>query len=267
MTSPAGLAKGAADPLSGGGGPHGVLLLHGFGGTPASMRPWAAHLIDCGYAVSVPLLPGHGTRWQDMAATRWGEWYAAADRSLTELAERCDVVAVAGLSMGGALALRFAVERPHDVSALLLVNPRIAHPNRLMFALPVLQYLLPSIGNDGSPVRKPGVAGVSYERLSLKAVRQMTLLWRDIRPRLQAVSQPVVLFRSVADGDSGQLSRDVILNGISSADRREVLLHESNHIATLDDDAELIFGESECFLAARLPVPGDRAGAEGPRLP
>ena len=43
----------------------GVLLLHGFTGSPASLRPWANHLAGHGYAVEVPLLPGHGTRWQD----------------------------------------------------------------------------------------------------------------------------------------------------------------------------------------------------------
>jgi carboxylesterase len=230
----------------------GVLLIHGFGGSPASMQSWATFLEGRGYATSVPLLPGHGTRWQDLSTVRWTEWYAVASRALAELSERCESVAIAGLSMGGALALRLAAERPDDSIALLLVNPRVAHPNRLMFALPVLQYVVPSIANDGSAIAKPGVARVSYDRLSLKAVRQMTMLWRDIRPRLREVRQPILLFRSIADGASGELSRDIVFDGVGSADRCEVILTRSNHLATLDYDAGLIFSESERFLAARI---------------
>ena len=53
----------------------GVLLVHGFTGSPASMKPWAQALADQGYAVEVPLLPGHGTRWQDLNQVSWTEWY------------------------------------------------------------------------------------------------------------------------------------------------------------------------------------------------
>ena len=83
----------------------GVLLLHGFTGSPASMRPWGELLAQRSWTVRVPRLPGHGTRWQDMNITRWEDWYSEADRNLRELTSRCDRVFVAGLSMGGALTL------------------------------------------------------------------------------------------------------------------------------------------------------------------
>ncbi|HEY9565305.1 MAG TPA: esterase, partial [Nocardioides sp.] len=53
----------------------GVLLSHGFTGSPASMKPWGRFLAERGYAVEVPLLPGHGTTWQDMNTTNWDDWY------------------------------------------------------------------------------------------------------------------------------------------------------------------------------------------------
>ena len=55
----------------------GVLLSHGFGGTPAGVQPWADHLTSLGHDVEVPLLPGHGTTWQQMAKTTWRDWYGA----------------------------------------------------------------------------------------------------------------------------------------------------------------------------------------------
>jgi len=52
----------------------GVLLSHGFTGSPASMKPWADYLVAQGYAVSVPRLPGHGTTWREMNTTTWADW-------------------------------------------------------------------------------------------------------------------------------------------------------------------------------------------------
>src|SRR3954452_23036284 len=89
--------------------PHGrvgVLLSHGFTGSPASMRPWAEHLAAQGYAVSLPRLPGHGTTWQEMNRTTWADWYAEVERAFLALANQVDTVVVGGLSMGGALVLR-----------------------------------------------------------------------------------------------------------------------------------------------------------------
>src|SRR5580704_15003176 len=50
-----------AEAFSAPGGPDGVLVLHGFTGSPFSMRPLADKLAEAGYAVELPRLPGHGT--------------------------------------------------------------------------------------------------------------------------------------------------------------------------------------------------------------
>jgi carboxylesterase len=229
-----------------------VLLIHGFGGSPASMEPWARYLAERGHETAVPRLPGHGTRWEDMADTRWTDWYGAASAGLDELRSRGDAVAVAGLSMGGALALRLAIERPADVASIVLVNPALASSNRLMFLVPLLKHFVGSVGNSATMVKKPGVPRASYERLPLKAVSSLRALWADVRPRLGEVRQPLLLFRSVEDGD---LSSRLILAGVGSAEKREVLLHDSYHLATLDNDAPRIFAESAEWLGARVGLP------------
>lgn len=250
MTRPGGFPADQVEPFTSFGDGAGVLLLHGFGGTPASMRPWADDLVARGYSVSVPLLPGHGTTWRDLAQVPWTQWYAAADAALSELrGHGPGPVAVAGLSMGGCLALRLAALRPADVSRVMLVNPSMANQNKLMFALPLIRRFMPSIPNDGPFVKKPGVPRASYERLPLKAVQSMTGLWKDTRGRLPQVGRPVLLFRSVADGPSGEHSGAIVLGGVGSAVRREVLLHDSYHLATLDNDNGLIFAESARFLS------------------
>src|SRR5690606_8957900 len=80
----------------------GVLLCHGFTGSPQSLRPWGEQLAAAGYSVELPRLPGHGTTWQEMNRTTWQEWYACVDEALTRLRGHCSTTFVAGLSMGGA---------------------------------------------------------------------------------------------------------------------------------------------------------------------
>jgi carboxylesterase len=85
-----------------------VLLSHGFTGSPASVRGWADHLAAEGFSVRLPLLPGHGTSWQELARVPWRAWYKAYEVAYDELSESTDRIVAAGLSMGGALALRLA---------------------------------------------------------------------------------------------------------------------------------------------------------------
>src|SRR3712207_6381224 len=97
-----------AEPFAAEGGSVGVLLCHGFTGSPRSMRPWGEYLGAAGLTVALPRLPGHGTTWQELGRTRWEDWYAEVDRELADLRRRCASVFVMGLSMGGTLALRLA---------------------------------------------------------------------------------------------------------------------------------------------------------------
>src|ERR1700685_394618 len=75
-----------AEPCEAAGGPVGVLLCHGFTGSPQALRPWAEYLADQGLTVSLPRLPGHGTTWQDLARTGWRDWFAEVDVAFGKLA-------------------------------------------------------------------------------------------------------------------------------------------------------------------------------------
>ncbi len=166
-----------AQPYEAVGGPTGVLLLHGFTGSPSSMRPWAEHLHEAGYTVSVPRLPGHGTTWQELNATPWRNWYDEADRVFADLRSRCDTVFVAGLSMGGCLALRLAEEHGDQVAGLVLVNPAVASADRRLVATPVLKRLVASAKGITSDIKKPGVA---RGRLRPRPVARARLDARDV---------------------------------------------------------------------------------------
>ena len=243
-----------AQPFEAVGGPTGVLLLHGFTGSPSSMRPWAEYLSAAGYTVSVPRLPGHGTSWQDMNETRWQDWYAEAARAFGALRDSCDLVFVAGLSMGGGLALRLAEERSDDVAGLLLVNPSVASADRRLVVLPLLKRVVPSAQGIASDIKQPGQTEDAYARVPLRALDSMRAMWKVTSAALPQITSPLLLFRSAVDHVVEPLSAQLITQRVSSPDVTERVLEDSYHVATLDNDAELIFAESAAFIGQRVPA-------------
>lgn len=227
----------------------GVLLVHGFSGSPASMRPWAESLTSRGYAVEVPLLPGHGTRWQDLNAVPWTAWYETASAALDRLLASCEAVVVTGLSMGGSVALRLAEERPGDVSGVVLVNPFVSSTRKELLVLPVLHRVVPSLGGVVNDIRLPGQDEHGYTRLPLKGLFQVTRMWKAVVPDLPKVTAPLLYFQSREDHVIDQSSKETVLSAVSSRDVTHRPLEESYHVATLDHDAEAIFSETADFVA------------------
>lgn len=254
MTTASPAVRPGAEPYAAGDGRHGVLLCHGFTGSPASLRPWAEYLAGQGYTVRLPRLPGHGTSWQEMNTTTWQQWYGEVDQALTELRESCEWTAVCGLSMGGGLSLRLAENRPDEVGALVLVNPAVGLKRFDLKLLPLIRRLTPSLAGISNDIAKPGQDEVAYERVPLHAMAQQLEMWRDIRFQLARVQAPLLYFRSTTDHIVDDLSQQLILDGVSSPVREFVELENSYHVATLDHDAELIFRRSAEFLAEHAPA-------------
>jgi carboxylesterase len=231
--------------------PHGrvgVLLSHGFTGSPASMRPWADHLAAQGYAVSLPLLPGHGTTWQQMNKTTWADWYGEIERAFEALANQVDTVVVCGLSMGGALALRLAADHPDRVAGLVLVNPAVRTDRKDVKLLPLLKLVVPSMPGIANDIKKPGVEEHGYTRTPLRAADSMFQAYKQLVADLGRVTCPILLFRSTVDHVVDPSSAQAIRSSVSSADVREELLEDSYHVATLDNDAQRIFDGSVEFV-------------------
>ena len=226
----------------------GVLLSHGFTGSPASIVPWGKYLAAQGYAVSVPLLPGHGTTWEEMNGTTFEDWYAALEAEFEKLRASTDAVVVGGLSMGACLAIQLAARHPQDVAGLVLVNPAVASTNKQLLAVPFLKYVvkgMPAIGDD---IKRAGVTEHAYPKTPLKALHTMVRAWKQVREELPKVTAPVLLFRSAEDHVVDPSSARIILGTVSSRDVTETVLQNSYHVATLDNDAPQIFEESADFV-------------------
>lgn len=246
---PAGVLPGA-EPIDLPGGPVGALLSHGFTGTTQSMRPWAEHLADAGLTVSAPRLPGHGTRWQDMNATRFSDWYGEVERAFDDLRARCDSVFVMGLSMGGTLALRLAELRPSEVTGLVVVNASLGTDRKDAKLAPVLSKVLPSFPGIASDIQKPGVTELAYDRIPLKAVASLQKAWPVVCADLAKITCPVLVYRSRIDHVVPPVSGQTLLEGLAGGPVEERVLENSYHVATLDNDAPAIFEGSLEFVRA-----------------
>src|SRR6185437_3950294 len=199
-----------AEPFTLHGGATGVLLCHGFTGSPQSLRPWAEYLAEAGLSVWLPRLPGHGTTWQEMARTRWEDWYAEVDRAFDELRAKSDEIFVMGLSMGACLALRLAEVRGPAISGLVLVNPSVTADTRLFLLAPALKFVLPSLKGITSDIKKQQTSELGYDRIPVKAAATLPGLWKITQSQLSDVTQPVLVYHSTVDHVVGPGSLQVL---------------------------------------------------------
>jgi carboxylesterase len=243
---PPGPEAADAEPFSADGGPVGVLVLHGFTGSPRTVRLWAAHLAGTGLTVRAPLLAGHGRTWRELAATGWTDWYASAELAFTELCARCEQVFVAGISMGGCLSLRLAQTQGDRVSGLVLVNPSLAGDNPLIPFSPVLKYVIRAVPSIGGDIKKPGAQEGALKRTPVAAVATLPAMWKTTAAELASVTAPVLVYRSTVDHVVGPASMKVLTAALPGAEVRP--LANSYHVATLDNDAPEIFDGTLAFI-------------------
>lgn len=250
------LSSPYARPFSGGEGSHGVLLLHGFTGTPAHLRPLGDALVQAGYSVRVPLLPGHGTSLEDMNKSTWRDWLACARQEYSVLARSREKVSVIGLSMGAILALLLAEE--YVVERVVTISAPIFLRKPLSRLAPLLSPVYPYARWSRAQVKKKsGEAqgddflreySIGYSGVPTRRVRDLTHLTRMADKNLYAVAAPILVVSSGRDETVSSQSARRILTGVSSRRKETLLLPNSRHVSPIGPDRELLTQEVLKFL-------------------
>jgi carboxylesterase len=241
------------EPWSAPGGPHGVLVLHGFTGNPQSLRGLAEALHAAGFAVELPLLPGHGTSVDDLIDSGWADWSAAAESAYEALAATVDKVVVAGLSMGGSLTLWLATRHP-EIAGIVCVNPAVEVGAEMVDG--IRQMLdggvdrIPAIGGD---VADPAAREKAYDATPLRPLLSLADAAAETVDDLAKVGCPVLLMTSPQDHVVDPHNSDIVAERVSGPVER-VTLERSYHVATLDYDKDLVFERTVEF--ARRVVGG-----------
>jgi carboxylesterase len=227
-------------------GPVGVFLSHGFTATSAEVRPLAQRLYEKGYTVAGPLLPGHGTRPEDLNRVRWQDWVCAGEEVLAKLFETCEQVFIGGESMGGLLALYLASQEPRAAGILLYapaIRTTMSKIDRVK--LPLLAHFVTLVEYESQDCSN-GWQG--YRGTPLKGAIQVLRFQRATLSRLQHIHQPVLVFQGRHDTTVAPEAGEIIFNGISSEIKEHHWMENSEHTVVLDPEREQVAELSIQFI-------------------
>ena len=225
--------------------------MHGFTGNPTSLRSLAQVLAATGLSVELPRLPGHGTSLEDLMTTDWADWVGAALDAFDELATRCDRVAVVGLSMGGALSAHVAQVR--NVAGCVFINPLVKPPiaellDGLNQMLEAGVELFDAVGSD---VKREGSTELSYSSTPLACAKSLFEGVAGVYANLAKITAPSLVLQSREDHVVSSDNGDDLVAMVSGPIER-IWLEDSYHVATLDNDQELVEAATVSFVTKVL---------------
>jgi carboxylesterase len=234
------------------GGPVGVLLLHGFTGSPPEMRLLADDLHERGYTVAGPLLPGHGTRVEDMNGYRWRDWVAHAEGALVDLEARCEKVFMGGLSLGSLISIYLGAQHP-ELAGVMAYSPAVLVANRAVWLVPFLKYFLPvlSAGPTPSDLTDPEAEARlwCYEETPLPATHETMRMAVRAMGQLPHLRVPLLVVYSTGDrtihADSGRYTYEIA----GSPDKELLVLNHSGHALTVDSEWRAVAERTAGFIA------------------
>jgi carboxylesterase len=231
----------------------GLALIHGFTGSPVSLRPLAELLAQAGFTVELPRLPGHGTSWREMLPTRYDDWRAHVVSTVKDLRARTERVVLIGLSMGGTLSLDVASAGGLDVAGVVTINAQILDREGIVVKLgPYLEKILPIVpasvaGLTANDIAKPQTREQAYAWVPSAAGNSLLRALPRVRRQLDHMPCPVLVMYSPNDHSVSPENSRALLRLIRCPDLQELVLERSYHVATLDYDQELILERAAAF--------------------
>lgn len=244
------------DPFDYPGNSTGVLLIHGFTGSPSEIRPMGQYLAAQGYTVVGPLLPGHGTHWQDMAHRKWPEWADAVEQVYQNLKSRCRTIFVSGGSMGGLLTLHLA-ERHPEIAGIVPMAPALFTADWRVSLAWLFKYFIqfnPYVPErDGDDLTDPEARQRhlwSYMGTPVAAAEQLNYLRYAVRRELRKIAMPTLIFMGTRDQSVKPESAAYALDRIASKDKELIWLNNSGHCLWVDSEKEQVWQKAHQFITA-----------------
>lgn len=235
-----------AEPWFHEGGPDGALVLHGFTGNPSSVRGVAEALAAAGFTVDLPLLPGHGTKIDDMIPTGFDDWLAHAETHYQALSERCERVVVVGLSMGGALTAWLGSEHA-EIAGLVCINAVVSVPTGMRDAVTeVLATGADRFAGIGSDIADPDRVESAYAETPLAPLLTMFDAADHLGDRLGRITAPMLIVTSTQDHVVPPDNSDILAAQVSGPVER-LVCDRSYHVVTMDYDKDLVIASTVDF--------------------
>lgn len=227
----------------------GVLLLHGFTSTPQSVAYVGRQIhASTGATVSVPLLAGHGVTPEALARTGYKEWLASAESALDRVRNACDRVVVAGLSLGGTIALNLSIRFPDHIDRVVSINGSTG-----IYRSDQVAGLFSADPGEfhqgiGSDIKHPTRRETCYDRIPVATMRERFVLTCATGIMLPNLKQPIFVFQSREDHVVAPENGSRIVREVGSSNVTLHWLDHSYHVATLDNDRDEIVKKCSTFI-------------------
>lgn len=241
------IMKGA-EPFLLPGGEHGVLVVHGFTGSPSEMRLLGEYLNQtAGFTVLAPRLCGHGTIVKDMETTKWPQWYGAVEDGYHFLKGLCSTVSVVGLSMGGLFTLQLSTE--YKLHKIVSLNSPIFIADKRLKFLPLFKLFrrYETKKRRKIPNLDP-LFSVYYEQVPLKSISSLQSLIKHVEEKLPLINTPILVVQSKHDRTVKPQSGTYIYERVASQEKEIRWFDRSGHLVLLDVEREDVFETIAEFL-------------------
>ncbi len=248
-----------------------ILLFHGMTGSPYELKKFGQFLYKEGFDVFADCIPGHGKDFQNILKVTYKDWEFFAHKSFETLALRYDKVYVGGLCLGALLALSVAEKYPQVVNGILSLSTTLYLDGSRM---PWYKCLLP-IGlftitrffytyPEGEPY---GIKNektrhlikklleqnnVGMDNYPMSCIYELCRLSKRVQNDLKKVTAPILIIHSIQDDLTSTKSAYKVFRGISSDNKKLVLLKDSYHMILYDNDRDYVFDLCKTFLFENL---------------
>ncbi len=253
------------------GGNHSVLLIHGLTGSPFEMKYLARKLNKAGFTVKGPCLEGHCTTLKNLSKTNWEDWYRSVHKSFIEMKKSSDTVSVVGLCMGALLSLHLSYEFASEVAALSLISTTLFYDG---WSLPWFKFLLPvayytpfryiysysetePYGIKNKPLRERIVNlmkndSIAYTKTPAASMHELFKLIREVKKELPVITTPALILHSREDDLTSTKNPDFVEKKIGSQIVRKIILDDSYHMMTIDNQKDRVAEETIKFFRDQI---------------
>lgn len=223
----------------------GILISHGFIGTPQSVQFLGEYIASQGYTVYAVRLKGHGTHYEDMERCTYHDWIQSLEEGYRFLQQHCQDIFILGQSMGGTLTMQLASKYP-KIKGVMLINAA-------MTTIPVMEEFKhkqePRFIDEGAPdIKADDVFEITYTKAPIRSIQQLLALMDDTRRKLTSVTCPTLAFRSEDDHVVPPENTDYILAHIHSGIKETITLYNSYHVASMDYEKKFIAEQCCLFI-------------------
>ena len=225
----------------------GIVFSHGYMAAPKEIKTLAHYLFERGINVYVPRLRGHGTDPKALLEVTALDWETDFERAFTAMRQVCNKVYIGGFSTGGLLALIHAAQ--YKVDGVIVINSALKlHDLRVSYVVPTLQRFNEMIVHlhakgimewiDNSETEQPLV---NYHKHPLASVSQLEKIMSKVTKMLDKVTAPILVIQGDNDPVVKHESAKLIYDGVSSTEKKLLLLPRDRHSILADEKSVEVF--------------------------